>query len=54
MGVVDDAAVLVVQDLFVREVTQYASFRGPSKPEGSIVNWLNGPIFRHGNSTVVF
>ena len=37
--------VLVVQDLFIRDVGQYASFRGPGKLEGSIVNWLNGPIF---------
>ncbi len=37
--------VLVVQDLFVRDVAQYAGFRGPGKLEGSIVNWLNGPIF---------
>jgi hypothetical protein len=37
--------VLVVQDLFIRDVTQYAAFRGPGKLEGSIVNWLNGPIF---------
>ena len=34
--------VLVAQDLFVREISQYAAFRGPGKLEGSIVNWLNG------------
>jgi hypothetical protein len=38
--------VLVAQDLFVRETGQYASFRGPGKLEGSIVNWLNGPVFQ--------
>lgn len=38
--------VLVAQDLFVREVGQYAAYRGPGKLEGSIVNWLNGPIFQ--------
>jgi hypothetical protein len=38
--------VLIVQDLFVREIDQHASFRGPGKLEGSIVNWLNGPLFR--------
>jgi Putative S-adenosyl-L-methionine-dependent methyltransferase len=38
--------VFQVQDLFVRDVSQYASFRGPGKVEGSIVNWLNGPLFR--------
>jgi hypothetical protein len=30
----------------VREIDQYASFRGPGKLEGSVVNWLNGPLFR--------
>lgn len=38
--------VLVAQDLFVRATGQYASFRGPGKLEGSIVNWLNGPVFQ--------
>jgi hypothetical protein len=38
--------VLVAQDIFVREIGQYAAFRGPGKLEGSIVNWLNGPIFQ--------
>ncbi|HWH93746.1 MAG TPA: SAM-dependent methyltransferase [Baekduia sp.] len=38
--------VLVAQDLFVRETGQYASYRGPGKLEGSIVNWLNGPVFQ--------
>jgi hypothetical protein len=38
--------VLVAQDLFVRETGQYGSYRGPGKLEGSIVNWLNGPVFR--------
>ena len=38
--------VLIAQDLFVRDVSQYAAFRGPGKLEGSIVNWLNGPVFQ--------
>ncbi|WCB94892.1 hypothetical protein DSM104299_03632 [Baekduia alba] len=38
--------VLVAQDLFVRETGQYAAYRGPGKLEGSIVNWLNGPVFQ--------
>lgn len=38
--------VLVAQDLVVRDVSQYAAYRGPGKLEGSIVNWLNGPIFQ--------
>lgn len=35
-----------VQDIFVRDLEQYRSFRGPGKMDGSIVNWLNGPLFR--------
>src|SRR3954470_7413132 len=36
-----------VQDLFVTELEQYrGSFRGPGKMDGSIVNWLNGPLLR--------
>jgi hypothetical protein len=38
--------VVVAQDLFVRDVSQYAAYRGPGKLEGSIVNWLNGPVFQ--------
>lgn len=38
--------VLVAQDIFVRDVGQYGAFRGPGKLEGSIVNWLNGPVFQ--------
>lgn len=30
----------------MRETGQYASYRGPGKLEGSIVNWLNGPVFQ--------
>src|SRR6476620_6262151 len=37
--------VLVGQDIFVTNVSQYASYRGPGKLEGSILNWLNGPVF---------
>jgi hypothetical protein len=36
-----------VQDLFVTDIDQYrGTFRGPGKMDGSIVNWLNGPLFR--------
>jgi hypothetical protein len=36
-----------VQDLFVGELEQYrGAFRGPGKMDGSVVNWLNGPLFR--------
>ena len=38
--------VLQLQDLFVRDVGEYSSFLGPGKIEGSIVNWLNGPLFQ--------
>jgi len=46
LGLLHHEGVLVAQDLFVREVGQYAAYRGPGKLEGSIVNWLNGPIFQ--------
>lgn len=36
---------LQCHDLFVTEPGQYASgFRGPGKYDGSIVNWVNGPV----------
>jgi hypothetical protein len=38
--------ILVAQDLFARETGDYASYRGPGKLEGSIVNWINAPIFQ--------
>jgi hypothetical protein len=38
--------ILVAQDIFVCDLGQYASYRGPGKLEGSILNWLNGPIFQ--------
>lgn len=38
--------VVIAQDIFVRDVSQYSAFRGPGKLEGSIVNWLNGPVFQ--------
>jgi hypothetical protein len=37
--------VLVGQDIFVQDVSQYAGYRGPGKLEGSVLNWLNGPVF---------
>ena len=37
--------VLVGQDIFVMDVSQYAAYRGPGKLEGSVLNWLNGPVF---------
>ncbi|MFC6084104.1 hypothetical protein [Sphaerisporangium aureirubrum] len=39
---------LVCHDLFVTDVHAYRSdFRGPGKYEGSVVNWLNGPLLAH-------
>jgi hypothetical protein len=46
--------VIVAQDLFVRELNQYGLYRGPGKLEGSIVNWLNGPIFKVVGETLGF
>lgn len=38
---------LQVLDLFVHDLGQYQrGFRGPGKLDGSVVNWLNGPLFR--------
>jgi hypothetical protein len=38
--------VLQLQDLFVRDLSEYSTFGGPGKIEGSIVNWLNGPLLQ--------
>jgi hypothetical protein len=36
---------LVCHDLFVTDLDQFRSgFRGPGKYDGSVVNWVNGPI----------
>jgi hypothetical protein len=36
---------LLCHDLFVTDVDQYqSSFRGPGKYDGSVVNWVNGPV----------
>jgi hypothetical protein len=35
-------------DLFVTEVSDYLRrFHGPGKYDGSVVNWVNGPLLRH-------
>jgi Putative S-adenosyl-L-methionine-dependent methyltransferase len=45
---------LTCHDLFITDLQQYASsFRGPGKYDGSVVNWVNGPLLvalgrRHG------
>ena len=39
---------LVCQELFVTDVQGYHTmFRGPGKYDGSVVNWLNGPLLAH-------
>jgi hypothetical protein len=39
---------LVCHDLFVTGVQAYRiSFRGPGKYDGSVVNWVNGPLLAH-------
>jgi len=36
---------LQVQDLFVTKPTDFAgAFRGPGKLDGSVINWVNGPL----------
>jgi hypothetical protein len=36
-----------VQDIFITDLEQYrSSFRGPGKYDGSVVNWVNGPLLR--------
>ena len=38
---------LVCHDLFVTDIEQYhTGFRGPGKYDGSVVNWVNGPLLR--------
>jgi hypothetical protein len=45
---------LTCHDLFITDLQQYStSFRGPGKYDGSVVNWVNGPLLvalgrRHG------
>jgi hypothetical protein len=37
-----------VQDIFTTSLDQYKhSFRGPGKFDGSLANWINGPLLRH-------
>jgi hypothetical protein len=39
---------LICYDLFVTDVHSYrTSFRGPGKYDGSVVNWINGPLLAH-------
>ncbi len=37
--------ILQCHDLFVTDIQQYQTkFRGPGKYDGSVVNWINGPL----------
>jgi len=39
---------LQCHDLFVTDVSDYLTrFHGPGKYDGSVVNWVNGPLLRH-------
>jgi hypothetical protein len=39
---------LVCHDLFVTDIHGYdTAFRGPGKYDGSVVNWVNGPLLAH-------
>jgi hypothetical protein len=39
---------LICHDLFVTDVQAYrTTFRGPGKYDGSVVNWVNGPLLAH-------
>lgn len=39
---------LICHDLFVTDTHQYRTgFRGPGKYDGSVVNWVNGPLLAH-------
>jgi hypothetical protein len=39
---------LVCHDLFVTDIEGYRThFRGPGKYDGSVVNWVNGPLLAH-------
>ncbi len=42
---------LICHDLFVTDVSDYgAAFYGPGKYDGSVLNWVNGPLLRHVGS----
>jgi len=46
---------LTCHDLFVTDVSDYLTrFHGPGKYDGSIVNWVNGPLLRHVGSRAGF
>ncbi|MBO0871903.1 MAG: hypothetical protein J2P19_00775 [Pseudonocardia sp.] len=48
LALLHPAGRLICHDLFVTETQGYrAGFRGPGKYDGSVVNWVNGPLLGH-------
>lgn len=48
IGLLHPFGKLVCHDLFARDVGAYRNgFRGPGKYDGSVVNWVNGPLLAH-------
>lgn len=47
MPLLHPRGIFQIQDIFITELEQYYSaFRGPGKYDGSVVNWVNGPLLR--------
>jgi hypothetical protein len=48
LGLLHPYGKLVCHDLFVTDIEEYhTGFRGPGKYDGSVVNWVNGPLLAH-------
>lgn len=48
LGLLHPYGKLVCHDLFVTDIDGYhTTFRGPGKYDGSVVNWVNGPLLAH-------
>ena len=48
LGLLHPYGKLVCHDLFVTGIEGYhTTFRGPGKYDGSVVNWVNGPLLAH-------
>jgi hypothetical protein len=48
LGLLHPFGKLVCHDLFVTDIQGYrTTFRGPGKYDGSVVNWVNGPLLAH-------
>jgi hypothetical protein len=48
IGLLHPFGKLVCHDIFARDIGAYRdSFRGPGKYDGSVVNWVNGPLLAH-------